>query len=113
MKKQYQIDKQRAVQSFRRLAAQDDQNIQLVIPLREVVELIQRGLMNLALSTFTKVAEEVMNCEVTALVGPRNHANAQRGQVRWGREPGYCVVGGQKIPLQRRWCVTPGGKKCR
>ena len=32
MKKQYQIDKQRAVQEFRQLAAQDDQAIQLVIP---------------------------------------------------------------------------------
>jgi putative transposase len=101
MKKRYQIDKQRAVQSFRRLAAQDDQNVQLVIPLKEVVELIQRGLMNLALSTFTQVAEEVMDCEVTALVGPKNQANAERDKVRWGSEPGYCVVGGQKIPLQR------------
>lgn len=101
MKKQYQIDKQRAVQSFRRLAAQDDQSIQLVIPLKEVVELIQRGLMNLALSTFTQVAEQVMDCEVTALVGPKNQANPERGNVRWGSERGYCVVGGQKVPLER------------
>jgi hypothetical protein len=43
MKKQYQIDKQRAVQSFRQLAAQDDQNIQLIIPLKEVMDLVQRG----------------------------------------------------------------------
>ena len=77
MKKQYQIDKQRAVQSFRRLAAQDDQSVQLVIPLKEVVELIQRGLMNLALTTFTQVAKEVMECEVTALVGPKNQILAE------------------------------------
>jgi transposase-like protein len=101
MKKRYQIDKQRAVQTFRQLAAQDDQNVQLVIPLKEVVDLIQRGLMNLALTTFTQVAEEVMDCEVTALVGPKSQANPERGKVRWGSEPGYCVVGGQKIPLQR------------
>ena len=101
MKKQYQIDKQRAVQSFRQLAAQDDHNVQLVIPLKEVVDLVQRGLMNLALSAFQKVAEEVMDCEVTALVGPKSQANARRGAVRWGSERGYCVVGGQKIPLDR------------
>ena len=47
MNKRYQIDKQRAVQKFRQWANQDDQPIQLVIPLKEVVELIQRGLMNL------------------------------------------------------------------
>jgi transposase-like protein len=34
-------------------------------------------------------------------VGPKNQANAERENVRWGSEPGYCVVGGQKIPLQR------------
>lgn len=101
MKKRYQIDKQRAVQSFRQLAAQDNQNVQLVIPLKEVVDLVQRGLMNLALNAFTQVAEGVMDCEVTALVGPKNQANPERGNVRWGSEPGYCVVGGQKIPLER------------
>jgi putative transposase len=47
MKKRYQIDTQRAVQQFRELAAQNDQKVQLVIPLKEVVELVQRGLMNL------------------------------------------------------------------
>jgi putative transposase len=101
MKKRYQIDKQRAVQQFRKLAAQDEQSVQLVIPLKEVVELVQRGLMNLALSAFTQVAEGVMDREVTALVGPKNQANSERDNVRWGSEPGYCVVGGQKIPLQR------------
>lgn len=35
MKKRYRIDKQRAVKQFRQLAAQDDQNVQLVIPLRK------------------------------------------------------------------------------
>jgi putative transposase len=101
MKKQYQIDKQRAVQQFRRIAEQDDRAVQLVITLKEVLDLVQRGLMNLALRTFTQVAEEVMDHEVTALVGPRNQANPQRGKVRWGSERGYCVVGGQKIPLDR------------
>ena len=101
MMKRYQIDKQRAVQQFRRLAAQDDRTVQLVIPLKEVLDLVQRGLMQLALKTFTQVAEEVMDHEVTALVGPRNQAQAERERVRWGSEQGYCVVGGQKVPLQR------------
>ncbi|HLI85036.1 MAG TPA: hypothetical protein VKV17_14030 [Bryobacteraceae bacterium] len=71
MKKRYQIDTQRAVQAFRQMAAQTDNSIHLVIPLKEVVDLIQRGLMNLALSPFTKVAGQVMDYEVTALVGPK------------------------------------------
>jgi hypothetical protein len=83
MKKRYQIDKQRAVQEFRRLAAQDDQPIQLVIPLKEVLELVQRGLMNLALRMFTEVAEGMMDREVTALVGPKNQSDPNRERVRW------------------------------
>jgi putative transposase len=101
MKKRYQIDKQRAVQQFRELAAQDNQPIQLIIPLKEVLDLIQRGLMNLAMAAFTKLAECVMGHEVAALVGEKNQPNAERVHMRWGSEPGYCVVGGQKIPLQR------------
>ena len=107
MKKRYQIEKQRAVQRFRKLAAQDDQPIQLVIPLQEILDLIQRGLMNLAMAAFTKLAECVMGHEVTALVGEKNHANPARAATRWGSEPGYCVVGGQKIPRPRRSHPAP------
>jgi putative transposase len=49
---------------------------ELVIPLKEVLDLIQRGLMNVAMAAFTKVAECVMGHEVTALVGAKNQANA-------------------------------------
>jgi len=101
MKKRYQIDKQRAVQEFRRIASADGQTVQMVIPLSEVVDLIQRGLMKLAVRTFTEVAEEVMDREVTALVGPKNRADPERERVRWGTEPGFCVVGGQKVRLDR------------
>jgi putative transposase len=101
MKKRYQIDKQRAVQKFRQFAKDAQQPLQLVFPLKELVELIRQGLMNVAMAAVTKLAEEMMGYEVTALVGPKNQANAERVHVRWGSEPGYCVVGGQKIPLQR------------
>jgi transposase-like protein len=101
MKKRYQIDKQRAVQEFRRIASAEEQNIQMVIPLNEVVDLIQRGLMKLAMRTFTEVAQEVMDREVTALVGPKNRADPERERVRWGSEWGFCVVGGQKVRLDR------------
>ena len=101
MKKRYQIDKQRAIQQFRRLAAAGDESVQLVIPLKEVVDLVQRGVMKLALRAFTEVAEGLMEGEVTALVGPKNCSDANRELFRWGSERGYCVVGGQKVPLDR------------
>lgn len=42
-----------------------------------------------------------MRWEVTDLVGPKNQANDGREHSRWGAQTGYCVVGGQKVPLQR------------
>jgi hypothetical protein len=47
MKKRYQIDKQRAVQQFRRLATEENPNIQMVLPLAEIVGLLQEGVGHL------------------------------------------------------------------
>jgi putative transposase len=101
LKKQYQIDKQRAAQRFRKEADGSEEQIQFALPLPEVLALVQQGLMNLALAAFTKLVEEMMRWEVTGLVGPKNQANSKRKNSRWGTQAGYCVVGGQKVPLQR------------
>lgn len=101
MKKRYQIDKQRAAQQFRRQAGASTENIQFALPLPEVLALAQKGLMNLALAAFTGLAERMMHWEVSELAGPKNQANAERENMRWGAQTGYCVVGGQKVPLER------------
>jgi putative transposase len=101
MKKHYQIDKQRAAQQFRSKASASQQQIQFALPLPEVLRLAQQGLMQLALAAFIQIAEGMMQWEVTELVGPKNQANTSRGVSRWGSQTGYCVVGGQKVPLER------------
>ena len=101
MKKRYQIDKQSAVQQFRERAGASQQQLQLALPLPEILALVQQGLMNLAVAAFTKLAQEMMQWEVTSLVGRKNQANQQRDMFRWGSENGYCVIAGQKVPLQR------------
>jgi len=101
MKKRYQIDKQRAAQQFGKQAGATNQQLQFALPLPEVVALVQAGLMHLALAAFTKVSEEMMRWEVNSLVGPKNQANSSRENTRWGSQTGYCVVGGQKVPLER------------
>ena len=101
MKKRYQIDKQRAAVQFRKQAQSSSENLQLALPLPEVLALAQKGLMNLALAAFTKLAEVMMQWEVGKLAGPKNQAHDERNAVRWGTQAGYCVVGGQKVPLQR------------
>ena len=101
MKRRYQINKQRAAQQFRKRAGASQDNIQLALPLPEVLALAQKGLMSLALAAFTKLAEEMMHWEVGELAGVKNQAQASRENLRWGTQTGYCVVGGQKVPLDR------------
>ena len=101
MKRRYQIDKQGAAVKFRQQAKQSQDQLQLTLPLPEAIALVERGLMNLAIAAFTQVAEQMMGWEVSAMVGPKNQANAGRENQRWGSQQGYCIVGGQKVPLRR------------
>ena len=75
MKKRYQINKERAVQQFNKAAQKAQEEIQIALPLPEVMALMSQGLMNLALFAFTKLAEGMMNWEVNALAGPRIRRN--------------------------------------
>jgi transposase-like protein len=43
----------------------------------------------------------MMQEEVRALVGERSQRRAERTATRWGSERGYCVVMGQKVPIER------------
>ena len=47
MKRRYQIDQQRAVQQFRRLATEQNPNIQMILPMADIVGLLQEGVGNL------------------------------------------------------------------
>jgi len=43
----------------------------------------------------------VMDEEVRHVVGERHVQNPERSASRWGKERGYCVVDGQKVPITR------------
>ncbi len=55
MKKRYQIDQQRAVQQFRRLAAEQNPNIQMILPLANTNTDPNTRMENFAGTTFSKV----------------------------------------------------------
>ena len=64
MKKQYQIDQQRAVQQFRRIATEQNPNIQMILPLADIVGLLQEGVGNLLRHAGTGTDAPVMDEEV-------------------------------------------------
>ena len=101
MKKRYQIEQQRAVQQFRRLATEQNPNIQMILPLADIVGLLQQGVGNLLRQTGLELMHLVMDEEVKSLAGERHQQHDGRRAHRWGKEDGYCVVDGQKVPIQR------------
>jgi putative transposase len=101
MPKRYQIDKQRAVQQFRRLATETNPNIQMVLPLAGIVSMLQEGVGHLMREAGLMLMMSIMEEEVRHVVGERHAQNPDRQASRWGKEKGYCVIDGQKVPIPR------------
>src|SRR6202795_5155228 len=101
MKRQYQIEQQRAVQQFRRIATEQNPNIQMILPLAEIVGLLQDGVGNLLRQAGLSLMSLVMEEEVRHFAGERYEQHEGRLAHCWGKEDGYCVVDGQKVPIKR------------
>jgi putative transposase len=69
--------------------------------LPDVAELAQVSLGDLLRSVGKVFLESVMQAEVEQLAGKRSRPNPQRNIYRWGTEEGYCLIDGQRVPLQR------------
>ena len=106
MKRRYQIDQQRAVQQFRQLAREENPSIQMIFPMAEVVGLLQEGVGHL-LREAGLLMNLVMEEEVRHLAGERHQQHTKRRAHRWGKEDGYCVVDGQKVPIRRTRLRSP------
>src|SRR5947209_14916229 len=55
----------------------------------------------------------LMQEEVRELAGERSERQTERSANRWGSERGYCVVMGQKVPIQRPRVRTTDDKEVR
>ncbi len=101
MKKPYQIESYRAVKRLEELAAEGNPAVQMVLPMAEAVGWLKQGVGELIRQAGLQLISLLMEEEVRGLVGERNQPQADRKANRWGRERGYCVVMGQKVPIER------------
>lgn len=100
LKKHYQTEQQRAVQQFRRIATEQNPNIQMILSLTEIVALLQQGVGNLLRETGLALMQAVMEEEIRHLAGERHEQHEGWRAHRWGKEDGYCIVDGQKVPIR-------------
>jgi transposase-like protein len=101
MKKPYQIESQRAVKQLEAMAADGNPAVQMVLPMAEMVGWLRQGVGELIRQAGLRLMDLLMQEEVRELVGERSQRQAERTAHRWGSERGYCVVMGQKVPVER------------
>lgn len=101
MKKRYQIDRESAVRSFRKHAAESEQELQLNLPLKEVAAALQEGVGHLMRQAGLELMQLIMDNEVRQAAGERYERREPEQPFRWGREKGFLVVDGQKVSIER------------
>ncbi len=95
------------------MAAEGNPAVQLVLPMAETLGWLRRGVGELIRQAGLQLMELMMEEEVRALVGERNEPQPERTAHRWGTEQGYCVVMGQKVPIERPRVRTVEEKEVR
>jgi putative transposase len=113
MKKPYQIESQRAVKRLEEMAADGNPAVQMVLPMAEMVGWLRKGVGALIRQAGLQLMELLMEEEVRDLVGERSQPQPDRTANRWGKERGYCVVMGQKVPIDRPRVRTTDEKEVR
>jgi transposase-like protein len=113
MKKPYQIEAQRAVKQLAAVAADGNPAVQMMLPMAEMVGWLRRGVGELIRQAGLQLMDLMMQEEVRELAGERSQRQAERTASRWGSERGYCVVMGQKVPIQRPRVRTTDDKEVR
>jgi putative transposase len=113
MKKPYQIESQRAVKRLEEMAWEGNPAVQMMLPMAEMVGWLHKGVGELVRQAGLQLMELLMQEEVRELVGERSQRQAERTANRWGVEHGYCVVMGQKVPIERPRVRTTDDKEVR
>jgi len=113
MKKPYQIESQRAVKQLETMAADGNPAVQMVLPLAEMVGWLRKGVGELIRQAGLQLMEQLMEEEVRDVVGERSRRQPERTANQWGKERGFCVVMGQKVPIERPRVRTTDDQEIR
>ncbi len=85
--------------------------VRMPLPLVEVWEELQAEVERLTGEAGLQILRAILDDEVRQRVGPPYQPEPGGANVRWGRQPGYVVFGGQKIALERPRVRTRTGEE--
>ncbi len=110
MKKTYQGTQDKAKQKFE-VIGKREMLVEVPLPMVEVWEEMQAQVEQLTGQAGLRIITAILENEVTRRVGPSHQPGPESGAVRWGRQPGYVVFGGRKVPIERPRVRARQGKE--
>jgi putative transposase len=85
--------------------------VRVPLPMAEVWAEMQAKVEELAGQAGLQILRAILENEVAHRVGPPHRPTPSAGSVRWGKQPGYVVFAGKKIPLERPRVRTREGQE--
>lgn len=110
MRNKYQRKQRKSNRKFEIVRGQE-LLVQVPLPIAEVWSELQTQVEELTGQAGLQILRAILENEVTGRVGPPHRPNPSAGCVRWGKQPGYVVFAGQKIPLERPRVRTREGQE--
>ena len=110
MKKSYQGTAGKSKEKFAVLGKRE-LLVEVPLPLVEVWEELQAQVEQLTGEAGLRIIGSILENEVTRRVGPPHRPDPGAGAVRWGRQPGYVMFGGQKVAIERPRVRTRQGQE--
>lgn len=100
-RKRTRRSRRKAPQSTGRVVARDEKEIQLALPVPQLLAAAHGAVEALAGEAGLLVIKALIDEEVEQLAGRRYEHDGDREAMRWGKEEGYVVFGGKKVPIER------------
>jgi putative transposase len=85
--------------------------VRVPLPMAEVWAEMQAQVEELTGQAGLQILRAILQNEVTRRVGPPHRPNPTAGCMCWGKQSGYVVFGGQRIPLERPRVRTREGQE--
>ena len=110
MRNKYQSKDRKSNHKFEVVAGQELM-VRVPLPIAEVWAELQAQVEALTGQAGLQILRAILENEVRSRVGPPHRPHPAAGCVRWGKQPGYVVFGGQKVPLERPRVRTREGQE--
>jgi putative transposase len=110
VRKKYQRKQRKSNHKFQ-IVRGPELMVQVPLPIAEVWSELQTQVEELTGRAGLQNLRAILENEVTGRVGPPHRPNPAAGCVRWGKQPGYVVFAGQRIPLERPRVRTREGQE--